>query len=120
MKTAKVLITGIISGLALLGIFSLLSIDGGIIVAIIVGVITGRLIDDDPIRYTFISILTYNLIASIIVALFNPDAKIVLGLASEYKAAVGLFIGFVILIIVFYSIIGSFSAFVAYNMRTDK
>lgn len=120
MKTAKVLITGIISGLALLGIFSLLSIDGGIIVAIIVGVITGRLIDDDPMRYTFISISTYNLIASIIVALFDPDAKIVLGLASEYKAVVGLFIGVVILMIIFYSIIGSFSAFVAYNMRSDK
>ena len=123
MKTTKVLATGIIFGLALSGIFSILDFDtiyGGLIGAIIVGVITGRLIDDDPMRYTFISISTYNLIASIIVALFDPDAKIVLGLASEYKAVVGLFIGVVILMIVFYSIIGSFSAFVAYNMRSDK
>jgi len=119
MKTAKVLIIGIISGLALLGIFSLLPIDGGIIVAIIVGVITGRLIDGDPMKYTFISTSTYNLIASIVVALFDPGAKIVLGLASEYKAVVGLLIGVVIIMIVFYSLIGSFSAFVAYNMRSD-
>lgn len=120
MKTAKVLITGIISGLALLGIFSLLPIDGGIIVAIIVGVITGRLIDYGPMRYAFISIVTYNLIASIIIVLFDPGAHIVLGLASEYTAVVGLLIGVVIIMIVFYSLIGSFSAFVAYNMRSNK
>jgi len=123
MKTTKVLAIGVIFGLVLSGIFSILEFDttyGGFIGAILVGIITGRLVDDGPIRHGFISISTYNLIAFAILALFDPDAKIVFGLASEYKAVVGLFVGFIILMIVFYSIIGSFSAFVAYNMRSDK
>lgn len=121
MKTIKVLIIGIISGLALFGIFSLLSFDtiyGGVIGAILVGMIIGRLIDDNPIRHTFISISTYNLIAYTITVLFDPNTDILF--ESEYKMVLGVFIGFMIIMIIFYSIIGSFSAFVTYNMRTDK
>jgi hypothetical protein len=123
MKTTKVLATGIIFGLVLSGIFSILDFDttyGGLVGAILVGTIIGRLVDEGPIRHGFISIFAYNLIAFAMLALFDPDAKIVFGLAPEYKAVVGLFVGFMIIVIVFYSIIGSFSAFVTYNMRTDK
>jgi len=98
MKTTKVLAIGVIFGLVLSGIFSILEFDttyGGLIGAILVGIITGRLVDDDPIRHGFISISAYNLIAFAILALFDPDAKIVFGLASEYKAVVGLFVGFI-------------------------
>ncbi len=121
MKTTKVLATGIIFGLALSGIFSILDFDtiyGGLIGAILVGIITGRLVDDGPIRHAFISISAYNLIAFAMLALFDPDAKIVWGCGN--RAVVGVFVGFMIIMIVFYSIIGSFSAFVAYNMRSNK
>jgi hypothetical protein len=120
MKTTKVLATGIIFGLALYGIFIILdfTIYGGFIGAILVGIITGRLVDDGPIRYGFISISIYNLIAFAMLALFDPSTKLVWRCGD--RAVVGLFVGFMILMIVFYSIIGSFSAFVAYNMRSDK
>jgi hypothetical protein len=121
MRTIKVLITGIISGLALFGIFSLLLFDtiyGGVIGAILVGMIIGRLTDNNPMRYTIISIFAYNLIAYTITVLFDPNTDILF--ESEYKMVLGVFVGFMIIMIVFYSIIGSFSAFVTYNMRTDK
>ena len=121
MKTTKVLATGIVFGLALFGIFSLLSFDtiyGGVIGAILVGMIVGRLIDANPIRHTFISISTYNLIAYTITFLFDPNTEILF--ESENKMVLGVFIGFIMIMIIFYSIIGSFSAFVTYNMRTDK
>jgi len=121
MKTKKVLATGIIFGLALYGIFSLLGFDtiyGGVICGILVGIITGRLVYDGPIRHAFISISTYNIIAFAMLALFDPDAKIVLGYRDV--AIVGIFVGFIIIMTVLYSIIGSFSAFVAYNIRTEK
>ena len=140
MKTTKVLATGIIFGLALYGIFSLLgfgtiydtiyvlllwffscfdfsvfsssdfnTIYGGVICAILVGIITGRLVDDGPISHAFVSISAYNLIAFAIMASFDP-----------HDLGVGIFVGFMMIMTVLYSIIGSFSAFVAYNIRTDK
>jgi hypothetical protein len=120
MKTEKVLITGITLGLVLFSIFSLLDFDlyGGIASAILVGMTIGRLTDNNPVKYTIISIFAYNLIAFTMEALFDPNTEILF--ESEYKMVLGVFIGFMIIMIIFYSIIGSFSAFVTYNMRIDK
>ena len=121
MKTEKVLITGITLGLVLFSIFEILDFDliyGGIVSAILVGVIIGRLTDNNPVRYTIISIFAYNLIGWIIIALFDPDAKIVLGF--ENKAVVGLFISFILFMVVLYSILGSFSALTAYTTKQHR
>ena len=62
MSYEKVLIIGIILGLVIFGILELLNISGtisrGTISAILVGITIGSLIDNNPIRYTFV---TYNL-----------------------------------------------------------
>jgi len=120
MKTEKVLITGITLGLVLFSIFSLLDFDlyGGIASAILVGTTIGRLTDNNPVRYTIISIFAYNLIGWIIIALFDPDAKIVLGF--ENKAVVGLFISFILFMVVLYSIVGSFSALTVYTTKQHR
>ena len=122
MKTKKVLIIGIILGLVLFGIFYLWDLFGpisqGTISAILVGVTIGLLIDNNPIKYTFISIVTYNLIAWIAIAIFDPEAEIVLG--SGKTAVIGVFIGFIVIMIGLFSIIGSFSAFVTYNLRKNR
>jgi len=120
MKTEKVIITGIIFGLVLFSIFSFLGFDlwGGVIAAIFIGMTVGWLTDNNPMRYTIISVFVYNLIAWTLRALFDPDAQFVLG--YEHKSITVLFIGFIIIMIVFYSIIGSFSAFVTYSLRKNK
>ncbi len=82
----------------------------GAISAILVGILIGRLADAGPVRYTVLSIFTYNLLVWVIIALFDPDARIVLGFGN--KAVVGVFIGFILSLIGIYSIIGAFSAFV--------
>ncbi len=78
----------------------------------------GWLTDNNPMRYTIISVAMYNLIAWTLTALFDPVAQFVLG--YEDKKTAGLFIGFIIIMVVFYSIIGSFSAYVTYNLRKNR
>lgn len=122
MKNEKVLIIGIILGLVLFSIFYLWDLSGpisqGTISAILVGITIGLLIDNNPIRHTFISIIIYNLIAWIAITIFDREAEIVLG--SGKAAAIGVFIGFIVIMIGLFSIIGSFSAFVTYNLRKNK
>ncbi|CAG0959846.1 MAG: hypothetical protein MPEBLZ_04014 [Candidatus Methanoperedens nitroreducens] len=121
MKNEKVLIIGIILGLVIFGILELLNISGtisrGTISAILVGITIGLLIDNNPIRHTFISISIYNLIAWTAIAIFDPEADILFG---SGKAVVGVFIGFMVIMIGLFSIIGSFSAFVTYNLRKNR
>ena len=61
MKNEKVLIIGIILGLVIFGILELLNISGtisrGIISAILMGITVGSLMNNNSIRYTFISII---------------------------------------------------------------
>jgi len=122
MKNEKVLIIGIILGLVIFGILELLNISGtisrGTISAILVGITIGLLIDNNPIRHTFISIVISNLIAWTAIAIFDPEAEIVLGYGKA--AVVGVFIGFIVIMIGLFSIIGSFSAFVTYNLRKNR
>jgi len=115
MKIEKALVIGTILGLTLtlFSIFVLVDFDWmclGAISAILVGILIGRLTDASPVRYTILSIFTYNLLVWVIIALFDPDARIVLEFGN--KAVVGVFIGFILSLIGIYSIIGSFSAFV--------
>ena len=121
MKNEKVLIIGIILGLVIFGILELLNISGtlsrGLISAIFMGITIGSLIDNNPIRYAFISTIISNLIAWTAIAIFDPDTDIVFG---SGKAVVGVFIGFMVIMIGLFSIIGSFSAFVTYNLRKSK
>ena len=117
MKTEKALVIGIILGLALCSIVVLRDFDliyGGIISAILVGMVIGRLADTNPVRCTINSIFACNLIFWAIIALFDPDAMIVLEFGN--KMVVAVLIGFILTTIVLYSIIGSFSAFVARKM----
>ena len=124
METEKALVTGSILGLALFSIVVLRAFDpisGGVVSAILIGMVIGRLADAKPIRCTINSIFAYNLIVWVIIALFDPDARIVLEFGN--KAVVGVFIGFILSLIGIYSIIGSFSAFVTRKMshyRLDR
>jgi len=116
MKAEKALVIGTILGLALtlFSIVVLVDFDWmfrGAISAIIVGIFIGRLTDANPVRCTIISIFAYNLLVWVIIGLFDSDAKIVLEFGN--KAVVGVFIGFILSLIGIYSIIGSFSAFLA-------
>ncbi|ABE52936.1 hypothetical protein [Methanococcoides burtonii] len=120
MKTEKVLLTGILFGMILFGIFSLLEIDptyGGIVGAILVGIIIGKIADKTPVKYAVISIFTYNLIGWVTTFLFTLEGKTILGYGG---GVTGVFLGFILIMTIFYSIIGSISAFVTYNMKTDK
>ena len=111
MKIEKALVTGTILGLTLFSVVVLRDFDpisGGVVSAILVGMVIGRLADANPVRCTINSIFAYNLIFWVIIALFDPDAMIVLGFEDKMVAA--LFISFIITMIVLYSILGSFSA----------
>jgi len=122
MKTKKVIVIGIILGLVLFGIFYIWDLSGpisqGTISAILVGVTIGLLIDNNPIRHTFISIAIYNLITWTAIAIFDPEAEIILGYGKA--AVIGVFIGFIVIMTGLFSIIGSFSAFVTYNLRKNR
>ena len=114
----KALVMGTILGLTLtlFSVFALVDSDWmywGAISAILVGILIGRLADTNPVRCTILSIVTYNLLVWVIIALFDPDARIVLEFGNQ--AVVGVFIGFILSLISIYSIIGSFSAFVTYK-----
>ena len=115
MKIEKALVMGTILGLTLtlFSIFVLVDSDWmcwGAISAILVGILIGRLADASPVRCTILSIFTYNLLVWVIIALFDPDARIVLEFGNI--AVVGVFIGFILSLIGIYSILGSSSAFV--------
>jgi hypothetical protein len=120
MKTKILLITGILIGLLLFTFFNYLSINpiyGEIGSAIIVGTIFGKKIKNGSGKYAFYLIFTYSLIAWILTFLFTPDGRIALQYGGE-----GLFIifGFLLILFLFYSMIGSLTAFVAFKTSTRK
>lgn len=120
MKTGKLLFIGILIGLVLFGFFEFLGLDptyGGIIGAVIVGTLIGKNIGRGSGKYAFFTIFTYNLIGWILVFLFTSDGK----LALQYGGiALSALIGFVLIMIFFYSIIGFFGAFIASNLSRNK
>lgn len=116
MKTGKLLIPMLI-GLLLFGLFNYLAFDpiyGGIIDAVIVGIVIAKVIGKNSIKSAFFVIFAYNTIAWIFLFLFTPDGNLVL--QSEGRLAVLFYIGFLLLTNFIYSIIGSFGAFVSSNL----
>lgn len=120
MKTRNLLFTGILIGLILFGVFEFLSFDpryGGIIGAVIVGTLIGKEIGKNSEKYAFFSIFAYNLIGWTFTLLFTSDGKLML---QEGGIAIPLVIGLALIMVFFYSIIGSFGAFVASNLSRNK
>lgn len=120
MRTRKLLLTGILIGLLLFGFFNYLSIDpiyGGIIGAVIVGILIGKTIGRGSEKYAFFSIFTYSLIEWILTFLFTSDGRLVLHYGD---LALYAYIGFLLVMIFFDSIIGFFMAFVASNLSRNK
>lgn len=111
---------GIVVGLVLFGFFEFLGFDptyGGIIGAVVVGTLIGKTIGKGSEKYAFFSIFTYNLIGWILVFLFTSDGR----LALQYGgAALSALFGFALIMAFFYSIIGSFGAFVASNLSSNQ
>lgn len=111
---------GILVGLVLFGFFEFLGLNptyGGIIGAVIVGILIGKTIGKGSEKYAFFSIFTYNLIGWVLVFLFTSDGK----LALQYGGiALYVLFGFALIVVFFDSIIGSFVAFVASNMSRNK
>ena len=65
----------------------------------------------------FFSIFMYNLIGLMSLFLFTSDGK----LALQYGGiALSVLIGFALMMVFFYSMIGSFGAFVASNLSRNK
>ncbi|WP_440947025.1 hypothetical protein ACSAZL_01685 [Methanosarcina sp. T3] len=120
MKVGNLLFIGIVVGLVLFGFFEFLGFDptyGGIIGAVVVGTLIGKIIGKGSEKYAFFSIFTYNLIGLILVFLFTSDGK----LALQYGGiALSVLIGFALIMVFFYSIIGSFGAFVASNLSSNQ
>jgi len=120
MKTRNSLLIGIVIGLVLFGFFEYLGLDqtyGGIIGALIVGTLISKTIGKGSEKYAFFSIFTYNLIGWILVFLLTPDGKI----ALQYGGiALSALVGILLIMVFFYSIIGSFAAFVAFNLSRNK
>jgi len=120
MKTSNLLFMGILVGLVLFGFFEFLGLNptyGGIIGAVIVGILIGKTIGKGSEKYAFFSIFTYNLIGWVLVFLFTSDGK----LALQYGGiALSVLFGFALIVVFFDSIIGSFVAFVASNMSRNK
>ncbi|AKB38363.1 hypothetical protein MSSAC_3773 [Methanosarcina siciliae C2J] len=120
MKTGNLLFIGIVVGLVLFGFFEFLGFDptyGGIIGAVIVGTLIGKSIGKGSEKYAFFSIFTYNLIGLTLVFLFTPDGKLML---QDGGVALSALIGFALIMVFFYSIIGSFGAFVASNLSSNQ
>ncbi|AKB36907.1 hypothetical protein MSSAC_2317 [Methanosarcina siciliae C2J] len=122
MKTGNLLFIWIMVGLVLFGFFEFLEFDpiyGGIIGAIIVGTLIGKIIGKgkESVKYAFFSIFTYNLIAWIIMFLFTSDGKLVL---QSEGSAVSVFIGSLLVLLFFYSMIGSFGAFVTCSLSGSE
>lgn len=120
MKTRKSLFTGILIGLVLFGFFEYSSINpiyGGVAGAVIVGILIGKTIGKNSGKYAFFSIFTSNLVAWILEFLFTSDGRIVL----QYGGIVlTVFIGGVLILACFNSIIGFFAAFVASNLSRNN
>jgi hypothetical protein len=120
MKTKILLIAGILIGLLLFSFFNYLSIDpiyGEIVSAIIIGTIFGKMIRKGSGKYSFYLISTYSLIAWIFTLLFTPEGRIALQYGGE---ALLIIFGFWLIMILFYSTIGSLTAFVASKISTRK
>ncbi|MDD2341033.1 MAG: hypothetical protein PHG79_12650 [Methanosarcina sp.] len=120
MKTSNLLFMGILVGLVLFGFFEFFGINptyGGIIGAVIVGTLIGKTIGKGSEKYAFFSIFMYNLIGLMSLFLFTSDGK----LALQYGGiALSVLIGFALMMVFFYSMIGSFGAFVASNLSRNK
>lgn len=114
------MLIGTLIGLVLFGFFNYLDFDpiyGGIIGAFIVGTLIGKTIGKGSEKYAFFSIFTYNLIGWILVFLLTSDGKI----ALQYGGiALSALVGILLIMVFFYSIIGSFAAFVAFNLSRNK
>ncbi len=120
MKTGNLLFIGIMVGLVLFEFFEFLEFDpiyGGIIGAIIVGTLIGKIIGKGSVKYAFLSIFTYNLIAWIVTFLLTSDGKLVL---QSGGVAVSVFIGSLLVLFFFYSMIGSFGAFVTCSLSRSE
>jgi len=120
MKTRNLLFIGILVGLVLSGFFEFSGFDptyGRIISAAIIGIVIGKKMEKSSEKYAFLSIFTYNLIGLILIFLFTADGK----LALQY-GGIALFalIGTALIIVFFYSIFGSFVAFVSSNLGKNK
>ncbi|WP_230627918.1 hypothetical protein [Methanosarcina barkeri] len=107
-------------GLVLFGFFKFLGLDqtyGGIIGAFIVGILIGKTIGKGSEKYAFFSIFMYNLIGWILVFLLTSDGKI----ALQYGGiALSALVGILLIMVFFYSIIGSFAAFATSNLSRNK
>lgn len=120
MRTKNLLLIGILIELALFGIFDYLSIDsmyGGILGAIIIGMLFGKFLGSGSIKSAFIFILACNLIVWILTFLFTSDGKLVLQSGS---LVVSVFIGTILVLAFTNSIIGSFVAFVVSNLTKNR
>jgi len=119
MNTGNLLL-GIMVGLVIFGFFDFLGFDptyGGIIGAVIIGALMGTTIGKGSEKYAFFSIFAYNLIAWILTFLFTSDGNLML----QYGGiAIPVVIGVLLIMVFFYSIIGSFGAFVASNLNRNK
>ncbi|MDQ1254955.1 MAG: hypothetical protein QG646_4225 [Euryarchaeota archaeon] len=120
MKTRNSLLIWTLIGLVSFGFCNYLDFDptyGGIIGAVIVGTLIGKTIGKGSEKYAFFSIFTYNLIGWILVFLLTSDGK----LALQYGGiALSALVGFLLIMVFFYSIVGSFGAFVASNLSRNK
>ncbi|HII01896.1 TPA: hypothetical protein HA351_09715 [Methanosarcinaceae archaeon] len=120
MKTGDLSFTGILIGLVLFGLSDLLAIGpiyGGVIGAIIVGIFVGKIMGKGSVKYAFLSIFAYNLIAWVLTFLFTSDGKLVL---QSDGPSMSVFIGSLLVLVFFYSIIGSFGAFVTCNLSRNE
>jgi hypothetical protein len=110
MKDKYIIITTIFVGLAIFELFEITGnspIPGGILAAIITGVLLGKKLETDSIKYTLLSIFIYNTLGWILIFLITPDGK-----AVVQSGTLLIFTGFILVSVLIYAVIGSFAAFV--------
>lgn len=120
MKNNHIFLIVIFAGLAFFEIASILNksvMMAGILLAIITGMVLGIKIDKDPQKYTFLAVITYSIIAWVLMLLLTKDRKFLL---ESGIAATSLLTGFAIMNFLFNAIVGSFAAFVAYNISDNR
>ncbi|MDD4331411.1 MAG: hypothetical protein PHU28_03675 [Methanosarcinaceae archaeon] len=120
MKTRNILLIGVGIGLGLFGLFEFFSVsftEGGILGAILIGLFIGKTIDKHPLRYAFFSVCVSHLLAFTLLFLFTEDGKLVL---QEGDILLPFFLGYVLLRTLINSIIGTFGAFVSFNILNKQ